>query len=76
MVGKPTVISAPTSEDGHFVLNLPQGGTWYVGARSAFGGPLEPGERVGTWDGKADHGVALERGEVRELGELTVREVW
>jgi len=76
MVGKPTVISAPTVEDGRFVLNLPQGGSWYVGARSAFGGPLEPGERVGTWDGKADHGVTLERGEIRELGELTVREVW
>jgi len=76
MVGKPTVISAATGDDGRFVLNLPQGGTWYIGARSAFGGPLEPGEQVGTWDGKADHGVSLGDGEQRDLGELTVREVW
>jgi len=76
MVGKPTVISAATGDDGRFVLNLPQGGTWYIGARSAFGGPLEPGEQVGTWDGRADHGVNLDSGEQRDLGALTVREVW
>ncbi|PLY05726.1 MAG: hypothetical protein C0624_04710 [Desulfuromonas sp.] len=76
MVGKPTVISAATGDDGRFVVNLPQGGTWYIGARSAFGGPLEPGEQVGTWDGQADHGVRLADGERRDLDELTVREVW
>jgi len=76
MVGKPTVISAPTGDDGRFVLNLPQGGTWFIGARSAFGGPLEPGERVGTWDGRADHGVPVDDGAQRDLGTLTVREVW
>jgi len=76
MVGKPTVISAPTGADGHFVINLPQGGTWFIGARSAFGGPLEPGERVGTWDGQADHGVTVGKSEQRDLGALTVREVW
>jgi len=76
MVGKPAVISAPTTADGRFVLNLSQGGTWYIGARSAFGGPLEPGEQVGTWDGRADHGVRLDKGEQRDLGQLTVREVW
>ena len=73
---KPTVISAPTSADGRFELFLPQGGTWFIGARSAFGGPLEPGEQVGTWDGRADHGVTLDSGEKLDLGDLIVREVW
>jgi hypothetical protein len=76
MVGKPTYISAPTGEDGVFVLYLGSGGTYYVGARSTYGGPLEPGEWVGTFDGRPDHGVTMGRGEERALGDIVVREVW
>lgn len=76
MIGKPGFISAATGDDGRFTLYLGDGGTWYLGARSAFGGPLEPGERVGTYDGRADHGVVVARGESRDLGDIPVREVW
>lgn len=76
MVGKPTYISAPSGEDGVFVLYLGSGGTYYVGARSTFGGPLEPGERVGTFDARPDHSVAVKSGADAVLGDIVVREVW
>lgn len=76
MVGKPTYISAPTGDDGGFVLYLGAGGSYYVGARSTFGGPLEPGEWVGTFDGRPDHGVTVKGGESASLGDIVVREVW
>ncbi|GAB4178075.1 MAG: hypothetical protein Tsb0017_17700 [Geothermobacteraceae bacterium] len=76
MVGKPVHISDPSGGDGRFRLNLVRGGTWYLGARSAFGGPLEPGEWVGTWEGNADHHVEVPDGQVLDLGDFEVREVW
>ncbi len=76
MVGKPSFISVPTGSDGRFSLHLADGGTYYVGARSTFGGPLEPGEWVGTYDGRPDHRAEVPRGEVRSLGPIVVREVW
>lgn len=76
MVGKPVHISAPTGADGSFALHLGDGGTYYVGARSNYGGPLEPGEWVGTFDGRPDHAVTVAKGQAQALGNLTVREVW
>jgi len=76
MVGKPVHISAPSDERGKFQLHLGEGGTYFIGARSKYGGPLEPGEWVGTFDGRPDHAITLERGTLRSLGTLTVREVW
>lgn len=76
MVGKPSYISDPSDDSGRFVLYLGDGGTYYIGARSTFGGPLEPGEWVGTYDGRPDHGVALSKDQSLPLGDLVVREVW
>lgn len=76
MVGKPSFISAPSREDGVFTLYLTAAGTYYIGARSAFGGPLEPGEYVGTFEGRADHGAQIRQGQTLNLGDLVVREVW
>lgn len=76
MTGKPTCISAPTGADGRFLLHLGEAGTYYLGARSAFGGPLEPGEWVGTYDGDPRHAAVVRPGETRPLGDLVVREVW
>ncbi len=76
MVGKPTYISDPSGADGAFTLHLGEGGIYYVGARSTFGGPLEPGEWIGTYDAEADHRVdAADKG-MTPLGDLIVREVW
>jgi len=76
MVGKPVHMSVPTGADGNFSLFLSDGGTYYIGARSAFGGPLEPGEWVGTFDGQADHSVTVTRGSNDELGTIIVKEFW
>jgi hypothetical protein len=76
MVGKPVHISAPSDASGRFQLHLGDGGTYFVGARSNYGGPLEPGEWVGTFDGRPDHAVSVAKGGTQALGPLTVREVW
>jgi hypothetical protein len=76
MVGKPVHMSVPTGADGQFSLFLSDGGTYYIGARSAFGGPLEPGEWVGTFDGQPDHSVTIESGAKDDLGSIVVREFW
>jgi hypothetical protein len=76
MVGKPVHISAPSAADGSFQLHLGEGGTYFIGARSNYGGPLEPGEWVGTFDGRPDHAVTVAKGNSQSLGTLTVREVW
>ncbi len=76
MVGKPVYMSVPTAADGEFELYLSSGGTYYVGARSAFGGPLEPGEWVGTFDAQPDHSITVVRGAKDDLGQITVREFW
>ncbi len=76
MVGKPVHIAPPTDASGAYRIYVADGGTYFVGARSAYGGPLEPGEWVGTYDGRADHSVTVDRGAVVDLGKITVREVW
>ena len=76
MVGKPVHMSVPTDSDGQFELFLSDGGTYYVGARSAIGGPLEPGEWVGTFDGQPDHSVTVLQGVTKDLGSIMVREFW
>ena len=76
MVGKPVHMSVPTGAEGQFSLFLSDGGTYYIGARSAFGGPLEPGEWVGTFDGQADHSVTVAHGANDDLGTIIVKEFW
>jgi len=76
MIGKPSFISPVTGADGLFRIYVEEGGKYYIGARSTFGGPLEPGEWVGTFDAQPDHGVdvAVEGG--TELGDIPLHEVW
>ncbi len=76
MVGKPTYISAATDTQGVYRLNLGSGGAYYLGARSTFGGPLEPGEWVGTFDGQPDHRVEIAADQQQALADIVVREVW
>ncbi len=76
MVGKPVHMSVPTTADGQFSLFLDAGGTYYIGARSAIGGPLEPGEWVGTYDGQPDHSISVTRRKNYDLGAIVVKEFW
>ncbi len=76
MIGKPNFISPPTAADGQFIIYLENGGEFFIGARSTFGGPLEPGEWVGTYDERPDHGIEAVQNEATDLGDILVREVW
>jgi hypothetical protein len=76
MIGRPFAISGRTGADGAFALRLPRAGKYYLGARSEFGGPVSPGEWVGTYDGAPDHGVAVRQGEVVAGIRVRVSEKW
>ena len=67
---RPAAISTPTSDDGRFVVNLPEPGTYYVGARQAYGDSPAPGELFGMYDESADHGLTVEEGQ--ELNNLKI----
>ncbi len=76
MIGRPYAISGWTGKDGAFALFLPRPGTFYLGARGGRGGPVAPGEWVGSYDGEADHAVTLRDGERREGLRIKVVEKW
>jgi hypothetical protein len=76
MVGKPVSISAPTGEDGRYNVAVSQPGEYYIGARTRFGGPVEPGEFMGAWDEKGPRPVILKQGIASANCDIVVREVW
>ncbi len=75
MIGKPVSVSSPSDEHGNFKLILPAEGKYYIGARSKLGGPVEPGESVGTYTGSYDKAIYVKRGEKLNI-KLEVHEVW
>ncbi len=76
MIGRPFAISGKTGKEGTFLLGLPRAGTFHIGARSGFGGPLSPGEWVGTYDDAPDHAIRLEPGETKTGIRIRVVEKW
>ncbi len=76
MVGKPYAISPPTGKDGRDSLPVDKPGTYYLGARTHFGGPVEPGEYMGAWGGDSAVPLVLEKDAPSPNGDITVREVW
>jgi hypothetical protein len=76
MVGKPVSISAPTAGDGQYSVTVSRPGTYYLGARTRFGGPVEPGEFMGAWDEKGPRPVTLEGKTTSANCDIVVREVW
>lgn len=61
---RPAAISSQTADDGLFIVNLPEPGTYYVGAREAYGDSPAPDELFGMYDESADHGLTVEEGQV------------
>ena len=76
MVGKPDAISAPSGSDGRYVVMITDPGTYYLGARSRFGGPVEPGEFMGAYDNDGIKPFELEPGNRDKSCDIIVREVW
>ncbi len=75
MIGRPDLLTT-TGEDGGFVLNLAEGGKYYLGARDRFGGPRQPGELVGKLAESLDSSVEVAEGEVVEELRITMEEMW
>lgn len=76
MIGAmPPYRSQPVAEDGSFTIDLPGGSTYYVGARSGYGGPPLPGEWHGFFGGDAPDPIAVEKGSIREGVDFTVRKM-
>ena len=58
------------------MLNLAEGGKYYLGARDRFGGPRQPGELVGKLAESPDSSVEITVGEVVEGLRITMEEMW
>ena len=76
MIGRPYAISGKTGTGGKFALSLPRPGTFCIGARSGRGGPVSPGEWIGTFDGDPAHSVTVGPGERRNGVRIRVVEKW
>ncbi len=72
---KPAAASPVTGGDGVYALSLPDGGTYYLGARELYGVNPQPGERYGLYPGTPDHSLAFRRGETLTGVDIVVEEV-
>ncbi len=75
MIGRPELM-AVSGGDGSFVVSLPGGGTWYLGARSTMGGPRQPGEMAGRLAGSPDSSVSVRAGERKTGLVIRMEVVW
>ncbi|MBI5015526.1 MAG: right-handed parallel beta-helix repeat-containing protein [Deltaproteobacteria bacterium] len=67
----PPFRSQRSGADGAYFIDLPAGGTYYVGARSGYGGPPRPGEWQGMYGDRQP--VTVDVGRVVEGIDITVR---
>jgi hypothetical protein len=75
MVDRPAFVSKPTGADGRFELEVPLGGTYYLGARDTIGKPVDPGQLWGRYNGAQDHSVTVETGKSVDGLEIDVEKV-
>jgi hypothetical protein len=74
MIGAmPPYRSQPIGPDGVFLIEVPAPGTYYVSARSGYGGPPLPGEWHGVHGGEKAAPVVVEPGRVTEAVDVVVR---
>lgn len=69
----PDFASTLSGDDGVFTLYLPNGGKWYIGARSHARGAPVPGEPVGRYDGSDDHSLSVAEGSFVEQIEIVLK---
>jgi hypothetical protein len=72
MVDRPAFRSEPTEANGLFQLSVPVPGSYFLGARSGYGGAPAAGGWFGVWGGSADHSILIKTGEVRAGVEIVV----
>jgi hypothetical protein len=78
MSERPKFVSEKTGPDGHYLLYLPAGGTYYLAARDKFGGPPKIGDLYGRYDqGTIEpSAVVVKEGELLQNVDITVTKVW
>jgi hypothetical protein len=72
---RPDHISKPVDDAGRYVIHLPQGGKYYIGARSEYGDTPGYGEWYGRYEGTPDHSVRIETGHVLEKIDMVVEQI-
>lgn len=75
MTQKPDFMSQETGPDGRYVINISEGGEYFVGARNTIGGPAEKGELLGRYAGNEDHSVNIATGQKVDGIDITVEPV-
>ncbi len=64
---RPETLSAPTTDDGRFVLNFAAAGIYYIGARQYYGDSPAPDELFGMYGGSPDHGLDVGAKPLKEV---------
>lgn len=72
---RPAAISRTVDKDGGYVLHLPGGGRYYLGARSSFGEGPTMGEWYGRYDATPDHSLEVADGATREGIDIQVERI-
>jgi hypothetical protein len=75
LLGRPVFMSDATGEDGRYRLPVPVAGTYYLGARSGYGGQPGPGDFYGRYEGDPEHAVTMREGENRLGVDIVVEEI-
>ncbi len=69
----PDFTSAMTAADGRYVIYLPAGGRYWVGARKHIREKPAPGEPYGLYEGSPDHAVEVATGSFAEGVDVVLR---
>jgi hypothetical protein len=75
LLNRPVFLSDVTGEDGRFHIPVPVPGTYYLGARSGYGGSPAPGDLYGRYEGNPDHVVTVRDGDRLAGFDIAVGEV-
>jgi hypothetical protein len=70
----PDFTSAMTSADGRYVIYLPAGGRYWLGARKHIRDKPAPGEPFGLYEGSPDHAVDVATGSFADGIDIVLRE--
>ena len=76
MLNRPAYVSQPSDAQGNFVVSFPDGGVYYLAARSTLGGTPHPGDLYGRFAGTPDASVRVQTGQKLEGVTLAVEPVW
>ncbi len=76
LLNRPLFLSDVTGADGRYRLAVPVAGTYFLGARTGYGGSPAPGDLYGRYEGNAAHSVTVRDGDRLTGVDIAVEEVW